>query len=123
MMMIINTLVVPSCDASKCLTVGSVDRITMSGLVAMIMSGCDGADDMCSERASGAEKFILAAALKGKALRKHLVEGHMPCSDKCPWCVRVNLREERLLERLGTTRSILMGILWIVILVGNTSQI
>ena len=42
----------------------------------------------------------MIAGLKGSALRKHLEDGHRPYSDKCPWCVRANLRERRAERKL-----------------------
>ena len=42
----------------------------------------------------------MIAGLKGSALRKHLEDGHRSYSDKCPWCVRANLRERRAERKL-----------------------
>ena len=96
-------LMVPSGDVSECLAVGGVDKGTMSGLVALVVASFAAAGDVCTDVAHGAGRCILAAALKGKALRKHLVEGHRPYSDRCPWCVRANLRERKALYVIDIT--------------------
>ena len=97
-------LMVPSGDVSECLAVGGVDRGTMSGLVALVVASCAAAGDVCTDVAHGAGRCILAAALKGKALRKHLVEGHRPYSDRCPWCVRANLRERKAVRKVRDSK-------------------
>ena len=75
--------VVPSCNVREYLVVDGVDRGTMSGLVALIVASCDSTCGACADVARGAGRCVLAATLKGRVLRKHLVEGHRPYCDRC----------------------------------------
>ena len=54
----------------------------------------------------------LYVGLSGKALREHLIGGHRPHSDKCPWCVRANLRERRATRKLRDSKADPNG--WVV---------
>ena len=40
--------------------------------------------DMCTECQ---QLWVMVAGLKGTSLRKHMLDGHRSCSDKCSWCV------------------------------------
>jgi hypothetical protein len=75
------------------------------GLIALLVAtGAASAAGRTAEDEAELTSLALAAGLQGKQLRKHLCEGHRPYSDKCPWCVRANLRERRAVRKVKDSK-------------------